>query len=123
MMKIDLLGIKRMLNILNEREDDSKLVQGKIYIDPVYKLCRHPMQAGFIGLFLFSSCNYNLGRTLFIILMITGILIGVNEEEKNLAQDKYYRKISKIVRNKFIPNFMNLFSNEFKELEEELKTE
>lgn len=117
-MKIDLLGFKRMINLFIFHEDDKlKIFNDKIFIDPVYKLCRHPMQAGFIGLFIFSSPNYNLGRFLFCLIMIIGILIGVFEEEKFLREDILYQKISKIVKNKFIPNFMNFFSQEFKQIE------
>ncbi len=118
MMVIDLLGLKNMVNLFIEKEEEKlKLYADKIFIDPVYKLCRHPMQAGFIGMFIFSSCNFNFGRVLFIILMNTGILIGVNEEEKHLREDDFYKKISKIVTNKFLPDFRNLFSKEFELLE------
>ena len=121
MMKIDLLGLNRMWSLFSDDSENNKkdlIDDKKIMIDPVYKLCRHPMQAGFIGLFIFSSCNYTLGRVLYIVCMLIGITIGVNEEEKFLQKNEIYLKIVKIVKNKFLPDFTNLFSDQFKEIEE-----
>lgn len=121
MMKIDLLGLKNMVNLFIENDNDKlNLFQDVIMFDPVYKICRHPMQAGFIGMFIFSSANYNLGRLIFSIVMIAGILIGVNEEEIHLHQNEKYKEISYLVKNKFLPNFSNLFSDEFIALEKKL---
>ncbi len=52
--------------------------------------------------------------------MITGILIGVNQEENHLILNENYKEITYLVRNKFLPNFHNLFLNEFNELENKL---
>jgi hypothetical protein len=120
-MKIDLLGIKNMINLFIDNDKEKlNLFQDVIMFDPVYKLCRHPMQAGFIGMFLFSSSIYNLGRIIFMSFMIIGILIGVNQEEIHLLKNDDFKEITYLVRNKFLPNFLNLFSNEFSKLENKL---
>ena len=110
-----------MVNLFIQNDKEKlNLFADVIMFDPVYKLCRHPMQAGFIGMFIFSSANYNIGRIMFMVIMNIGILIGVNEEENSLFENEKYKQITYLVKNKFFPNFFNLFSDEFVKLEKKL---
>lgn len=111
MMQTDLFGLNRMVNLFSADEFTFP-TEIDISTPFIYRGCRHPMQSGFIGMFLFSSSLYNLGRIIFVTLFITGIVIGVGQEEAYLDRSRCYLKYKSIVNNRFIPNPFNYFDEE-----------
>ncbi len=110
-LQTDLFGLNRMKSVItNDHIEYPSPV--KISVPPVYRTCRHPMQSGIMGIFIFSSGLYNLGRFLLVVLFLVGIYIGVNQEEKLLRKSDGYVNYSKIVKNQFIPEVKNLWDKE-----------
>jgi hypothetical protein len=109
-MKTDLLGLNRMMAILNFSEIEYPFIV-QIEAPWIYKLCRHPMQGGTLLIILFSSTDFNLGRVICVTLLVLGQYIGVMQEEKFLGQYEGYRKFKSVVKNMYIPQFSNLFDD------------
>jgi protein-S-isoprenylcysteine O-methyltransferase Ste14 len=82
----------------------------KIYVPMIYSTCRHPMQAGIMMVVIFANPNYTLGRCLLVGIIVIGDLIGVLQEEKYLNAFPEYQEYKKVVTNRYIPNFLNLFN-------------
>jgi protein-S-isoprenylcysteine O-methyltransferase Ste14 len=112
-LKTDLLGWKRMFAVMKQDEYEFTS-ETKIEVPFIYRGCRHPMQSGIMGLILFSSTKYDLGRVILASVLIIGQILGVRQEEKYLSQFEDYRKYKELVKNKFIPNLSGLFSAKLK---------
>lgn len=110
MLETDLFGVKRMIAVLKNDYIEYPVEIG-ISIPFIYRLCRHPMQCGLIGIYLFSSPQYDIGKLFFVLFNVLGIVIGVKQEEKALNQIEDYKKYRSLVTNKFLPNFLNAFDS------------
>ncbi len=107
----DILGFRRMVYIL---KNDIFEYPMKVSISTpfIYRACRHPMQGAFIGMFIFSSPVYSLGRFVFVSLMLVGIFIGIAQEEHYLNKSSMYLKYKRYVPNRFIPDISNAMDPE-----------
>jgi protein-S-isoprenylcysteine O-methyltransferase Ste14 len=106
----DLFGWKRMFHALNN-DTFPYPFPTKIYVPWIYSTCRHPMQAGILGVVIFANANYTLGRALVVGILVIGDVIGILQEEKYLSTFPAYREYCKTVTNRYIPNLFNLFSD------------
>lgn len=112
-IETDLLGWKRMFKVIgSDSIEDPEFT--KLSIPFIYRACRHPMQSSFMGMLIFSSPLYNLGRLIFVTSLIIGILIGVNQEEFFLCKFDEYRKYKTLVLNRYLANFLNAFDSKIK---------
>lgn len=110
-LQTDLFGIKRMLFILRNNYYETS-EDGEIVVPMIYRTCRHPMQTGVIGSFLFTSSYYNIGRAFLVSAFLVGIILGVRQEESLLSKIDTYRKYKQVVKNKFFPNLFNLLNKD-----------
>jgi len=55
---------------------ESKADQG-LKVTGAYAYCRNPMQAGSLLLMIFGGGLYTTDRLLFVLIMSTGVIIGV----------------------------------------------
>ena len=110
-LKIDLLGLSRMLLVIknDELEYPQKI---EIYIPYMSRVCRNPQQSGFMMQFIFLSSDFTYGRLLFLGIMLFGIVIGINQEERQFVDNKEYQAYCEIITNRFIPNYLNLLDSD-----------
>jgi len=101
LMKFDLMGFRNMSKVLKENELE---YPRPLYLSfPfIYRGMRHPRLSSILGIIIFSSTEFNLGRVVFIASMIVGTVIGAVLEEYNLSHNENYRKYLDIVPNRFV---------------------
>jgi len=101
MAKMDLIGFKNMRNVIEEEEIEYPQTI-KLQFPFIYRGMRHPRLGSILGMMIFSSTDFNLGRIIFLSCFIIGTFIGAILEESYLCEIESYRKYCDIVPNKFI---------------------
>lgn len=82
---------------------ESKNMEG-IKKDGIYSCMRHPLQSGLLMLMIFGSGVYTIEKVLHLVVMVSGIVIGVLMEEVRMeAQFKDYKGYREQVKARFIP--------------------
>lgn len=111
MSAVDLIGWKRMNTVISSDEIEFPFPI-KIRTPMMHRTCRHVQQSCTLATFIFSSTNFTYGRVFFLAIMIIGVLIGIYQEECELNKFTNYQEYAKLVPNRFIPNYFNLFNEE-----------
>jgi hypothetical protein len=105
--KCDLTGVKRLFTVLTSDELEFPL-NFNLEVPMINWTCRHPMYGSLLMFTFSSSTVITIGHLLYYSAILTGTLVGVGIEERQLNQYEDYIKYKTIVKNRFIPNLCNL---------------
>jgi len=91
-----------MGKVLSEDEIEYPKKKLELSFSFIYRGMRHPRFSSLMGMILFASADFNLGRIIHTSCMIVGTIIGAVLEEYNFSKSENYRKYLDIVPNRFI---------------------